>query len=63
MCTDISVAEAVLLEELDVSAAQAGLAEAKAQMEKATPETEEHAQAQIAAETYEAMCVALGVSV
>mmetsp|Transcript_11101 Transcript_11101/g.12712 ORF Transcript_11101/g.12712 Transcript_11101/m.12712 type:complete len:175 (-) Transcript_11101:137-661(-) len=61
--TDVSVAEAVPLEELDASLAQSKYAEAKAQLDAATPDTAEHAQAQIAAETYEAMCLALGITV
>mmetsp|Transcript_4262 Transcript_4262/g.5357 ORF Transcript_4262/g.5357 Transcript_4262/m.5357 type:complete len:177 (+) Transcript_4262:195-725(+) len=61
--TDVSVGEAIPLEELDASVAQSKYAEAKSQMEAATPDTPEHAQAQIAVETYEAMCLALGVTV
>ena len=60
--TDISAVEAVRLEDLDPEAARQGYAKFKAEMDAATPETPEHAFAQIGMDTHEAMCTALGVS-
>ena len=60
--TDITAVEAVKLEDIDEDAAKAGLASFKSAMDAATPETREHAEAQIGFECHEAMCEALGVS-
>ena len=60
--TDITAVEAVKVEELDEDAAKAGLAAFKSKMDAATPETREHAEAQVGFECHEAMCEALGLS-
>lgn len=61
--TDVSVSEAVKLDELDPEAAKKGYNEYKLKMEAAPAESQERAQLQIAVETYEAMCYALGIQV
>ena len=60
--TDITAVEAVKVEDLDEDAARSGLASFKSAMDSATPETREHAEAQIGFECHEAMCEALGIS-
>ena len=53
--------EAVKLDDLDSDVVKSGLASFKAAMEAATPETADHALAQIGFETHEAMADALGI--
>lgn len=60
--TDLSAVEAVKLEDLDEDAVRSGLSSFKAAMDAATPETQDHALAQIGFEVHEAMCDALGIT-
>lgn len=60
--TDITAIEAVKVEDIDEDAARSGLASFKSAMDSATPETREHAEAQVGFECHEAMCEALGIS-
>jgi F-type H+-transporting ATPase subunit delta len=60
--TDVTAVEAVKLDDLDADAVRAGLTSFKAAMDAATPETQDHALAQIGFEVHEAMCDALGIT-
>ena len=60
--TDVTAVEAFKLDDLDADAVRAGLISYKAAMDAATPETQDHALAQIGFETHEAMADALGIS-
>ena len=60
--TDITAVEAVKLDELDQDAVRAGLSSFKAAMDAATPESQDHAVAQIGLEVHEAMAEALGIT-
>ena len=60
--TDISAAEGFKLDELDASAAAKLFTEAKSKVEAAPADSEERAHAQVQMDTYEAICVALGVA-
>jgi F-type H+-transporting ATPase subunit delta len=60
--TDITAADLYSLEDLDVDAVRDGLASATTKLASLTPETEDHAMAQISFETYNAMAKALGLT-
>lgn len=60
--TDISAAEGFKLDELDGATAAKLFAEAKAKVDAAPADSEERAHAQVQMDTYEAICVALGVA-
>jgi len=60
--TDIAAAEAATLDELDASAAQTGLADARRKLEAAAEGSEEQAIAQIECDVFEGVCNALGVA-
>lgn len=61
--TDVSVAEAVPLEDLDGTIAQQKYAEYKQKADSSPENSMEKAEYQIAADTYESICLALGVSI
>lgn len=60
--TDVLATECVKLDQLDPERVRAGLAEARAAMDAAAPESFERAKAQISFEVYEAMVSALGLT-
>mmetsp|Transcript_2646 Transcript_2646/g.6197 ORF Transcript_2646/g.6197 Transcript_2646/m.6197 type:complete len:176 (+) Transcript_2646:182-709(+) len=60
---DVAAAEIASLDELDGAVAQKLYAEAKRTADAAAEGSKEQAIAQVQAETYEAVCIALGVSI
>ena len=59
--TDIMAVECVKLQDLDAEAAKRGVAQFRAAVEAAAPDSQERAVAQISLDVHEAMCSALGV--